>query len=153
MLMLWVSILILGCTVHCNPDIHPSHQKTFSEYKDPVWAQMYSASSEQHSLAMIVAFLLLLGVFASCADSGPPRKRALVEGDIAVTEKSVGSGTAMNAFLTAQNSLWPRGVVPYRIDTDEWNGIIEPVFTDSQITNITQALFKIENGVPCIEFR
>ena len=59
----------------------------------------------------------------------------------------------MNIFRTAQNSLWPRGIVPYRIDTDEWDGLVEPVFLDSQIENITQALQKIQNGVPCIEFR
>ena len=114
---------------------------------------------------MIVGYLLL-GVFATCGASRPPRRGAfapapeidsdtplLVEGDIAVTERSLGSGTTMNAFRTAQDSLWPRGVVPYRIDKDEWEGLVEPVFLDSQIENITHALQKIENGVPCIEFR
>ena len=114
---------------------------------------------------MIVGYLLL-GVFATCRASRPPRRGSfapapeidsdtplMVEGDIAVTERSLGSGTTMNAFRTAQDSLWPRGVVPYRIDTDEWQGLVEPVFLDSQIENITRALQKIEKGVPCIEFR
>ena len=114
---------------------------------------------------MIVSYLLL-GVFASCGASRPPRRGAfapapevnldtplLLEGDIAVTESSLGSGTTMSAFRTAQDSLWPRGVVPFRIATDEWQGVVEPVFLDSQIENITRAHRKIENGVPCIEFR
>ena len=114
---------------------------------------------------MIVGYLLL-GVFATCGNSRPPRRGAfaatpdinldtphVVEGDIAVTERDLGSGSVMNIFRTAQNSLWPRGIVPYRIDTDEWDGLVEPVFLDSQIENITQALQKIQNGVPCIEFR
>ena len=113
---------------------------------------------------MIIGYFLL-GVFATCGGSRLPRRGAfsptpsfsdlpfIVEGDIAVTERSLGSGIALNAFHTAQDSLWPRGVVPYRIDTDEWEGLVEPVFLDSQIENITQALQKIQNGVPCIEFR
>ena len=114
---------------------------------------------------MIIGYFLL-GVFAISRGSHLPQRGAfaptpeinsdlpfMVEGDIAVTERSLGSGIAMNAFRTAQDSLWPRGVVPYRIDTDEWEGLVEPVFLDSQIENITQALQKIENGVPCIEFR
>ena len=114
---------------------------------------------------MIVGHILL-GVFALCGASRPPRRGAfapapeinpdtplIIEGDIAVTERSLGSETTMNIFRTVQDSLWPRGVVPYRIDTEEWQGILEPVFLDTQIDNITQALQKIENGVPCIEFR
>ena len=115
---------------------------------------------------MIVGYLLL-GVLASCGNSSPPRQGdsqppqpgapapnitldtpLIVEGDIAVTERGVGSGLALNAFITAQESVWPLGVVPYRIDMDF--GL--PVFLDSQIENITQALRTIKNGVPCIEF-
>lgn len=61
----------------------------------------------------------------------------------------------MGTFGTvwAQDSLWPGGIVPYRIDTEEWQGTVEPVFLADQIDNITRALLKIENGVPCIEFR
>ena len=115
---------------------------------------------------MMIIGYFLLGVFAISRGSRLPQRGAfaptpeinsdlpfMVEGDIAVTERSLGSGIAMNAFRTAQDSLWPRGFVPYRIDTDEWEGLVEPVFLDSQIENITQALQKIENGVPCIEFR
>ena len=117
-------------------------------------------------LAKMIVGYLLLGVLASCGASRPPRRGAfapapevnpdtplVVEGDIAVTERNLGLGTPLNAFRSAQNSLWPRGVVPFRIDTDEWDGIVEPVFLDSQIDIITQAHQKIENGVPCIEFR
>ena len=39
------------------------------------------------------------------------------------------------------------------IATDEWEGVVEPVFLDSQIENITIALQKITDGVPCIHFR
>ena len=113
---------------------------------------------------MMIVGYLLLGVFAISGASGPPRRGnfapapefnsdtpLMVEGDIAVREGSLGSGTPMIAFR--RDSLWPRGVVPYKIDTDEFDGLVEPVFLDSQIDNITQALHKIENGVPCIEFR
>ena len=115
---------------------------------------------------MMIVGYLLLGVLASCGASRPPRRGAFApapevnpdtplmrEGDIAVTESSLGSGTTMSAFRTAQDSLWPRGVVPFRIDTDEWEGVAEPVFLDSQIEKIREAHRKIENGVPCIEFR
>jgi len=63
------------------------------------------------------------------------------------------SGSALNSFLKPTTSLWPFGRVPYRIDTEEWGGVVEPVFWDDQIENITQALQKIETGVPCIDFR
>ena len=110
---------------------------------------------------MIVGYLLL-GVFATCGLSRPSQRGGfapapdlssempfIVEGDIAVKKRGLGgSGTAMNAFLTTENSLWPRGVVPYRIAMD----FGMPVFLDSQIENITQAIQTIENGVPCIEF-
>ena len=114
---------------------------------------------------MIVGYLLL-GVFAICEAPRPPRRGdfapapevdldtpLIMEGDIAVTESSLGSGTAMNAFRTNEDSLWNRGVVPYRIATDEWEDGEEPVFLDNQIDNITQAIQKIEDGVPCIKFR
>ena len=109
---------------------------------------------------MIVGYLLL-GVFATRGLSHPSQRGGsapvpeissempfIVEGDIAVTESGLVFGTAMNAFLTTENSLWPRGVVPYRIAMD----FGMPVFLDNQIENITQAIQTIENGVPCIEF-
>ena len=114
---------------------------------------------------MIVGYLLL-GVFALCGASRPPRRGAfapvpeinpdtplMVEGDIAVTESNLGSGTVQNAFRTNQDSRWPKGIVPFRIATDEWGGLVEPVFLETQIDNITQAHNKIMDGVPCIEFR
>ena len=118
---------------------------------------------------MIVGYLLL-GVFASCGnssptrqgDSQPPQPEApasnitldtplIVEGDMAVTVGSVGSGLALNAFRTAQDSVWPKGIVRYRFDVDPWDG--EPVFLEAERDNISLALRKIENGVPCMEFR
>ena len=72
---------------------------------------------------MIVGYLLL-GVLATCGNSHPPRqgdsrpprpgapapnitldKSLIVEGDIAVTESSDGSGLALNAFRTAQSLI------------------------------------------------
>ena len=65
---------------------------------------------------MIVGFLLL-GVFAICGASRPPLRGdfaptpefnsdlpLMVEGDIALTERSLGSGTAILAFCC--DSLW-----------------------------------------------
>ena len=115
---------------------------------------------------MISGLLSCLWILTSCGASRPPRRgsfaaaqldshnSSLVEGDIALPPNPHGSGSALNAFLKDRKALWPRGRVPYRIDTDEWDeGIVEPVFLDSQIENITQALQKIESGVPCIDFK
>ena len=115
---------------------------------------------------MIIGFLVCIWVLAECRASRPPRPGAfapvpddldtpnLIEGDIALPPNVHGSGSALNTFLRATRALWPRGRVPYRIDTDEWEvGVLEPVFLDSQIENITQALRKIETGVPCIHFK
>ena len=83
----------------------------------------------------------------------PQTKPSLVEGDIAVPETHLGTGEALDAFLTEPTSLWPRGFVPYRIDTFEWDGIVEPIFLDEQIDNITLALGKIMTDVPCLKFQ
>ena len=112
---------------------------------------------------MIVGYLLL-GVFAVCGDSRPPQPGTpapnlnmdtplLVEGDIAVIERSSeeGNRTAMNTFRTAEESVWPKGIIRYRFDVDQWDG--EPVFFQHETDKITEAIRKIENGVPCIEFR
>ena len=114
---------------------------------------------------MIIRCLFCLGFLsAACRGSRPPRRGAfapvppdsdtshLIEGDIALLPHPLGSESALNSFLRAKKALWPRGRIPYRIDEDEWAGIVEPVFLDSQIENITQALRKIETGVPCIDF-
>ena len=83
----------------------------------------------------------------------PETTPILVEGDIAVPESHVGRGSTQNAFLSDPTSLWHRGYVPYRIDTFEWEGIVEPIFLDDQIENITQSLGKIMRDVPCIKFK
>ena len=116
---------------------------------------------------MIFGFCLVcLWILTACGASRPPRRGAfapvqndsdtphLIEGDIALPPNLHGSGSALNTFLKATKALWPLGRVPFRIDTDEWEvGVVEPVFSDSQIENITQALQKIETGVPCIDFK
>ena len=77
-----------------------------------------------------------------------------VQGDIAVPVSQSGADEdALYAFVTDQKALWMTGVVPYRIDEDEYNGDWEPVFTDAQIANITTALEQIGTEVPCVEFR
>ena len=113
---------------------------------------------------MIIGCLLCLGFLsASCRGPRPPHRGAfapvppdwdtshLIEGDIAL-HNPLGSELDLNSFLKAKTALWPKGRIPYRIDEDEWDGNVEPVFLDSQIENITQALRKIETGVPCIDF-
>ena len=40
----------------------------------------------------------------------------------------------------------------YRFETFEWEGVVEPVFSDSQLENITQAHNQIMRDVPCIKF-
>ena len=77
----------------------------------------------------------------------------LVEGDIAVPGNYTDTGDAAAAFLNEKTNLWPRGLVNYRFETFEWDGVVEPVFLDSQMDNITKALDKIMLGVPCIKFR
>jgi hypothetical protein len=113
--------------------------------------------------------LLLLTTFvaaASCQAFSPPSRGTfappssgealnpnLIEGDIAVPESHDGSPLASEAFLSDRALLWPRGRVPYRLETYMWDGVEEPVFSDDQIENITQALGQISREVPCIEFR
>ena len=82
----------------------------------------------------------------------PETSPSLVEGDIAVPETHLGTGQALDAFLTDPTALWPRGVIPYRIETFEWDGIVEPIFLDDQIENITISHQKIMTDVPCLKF-
>ena len=105
----------------------------------------------------------LLGLFAKCLAFEPPSRGTfelapsrstlnLVEGDMAVPVGHLGAGTAPEAFLSKKANLWPRGVVYYQFETFEWGGVVEPVFLDSQMENITQALQLIMHNVPCIKF-
>ena len=82
----------------------------------------------------------------------PQTSPSLVEGDIAVPETHLGTGQALDAFLTEPTDLWPRGFIPYRIETFEWDGIEEPIFLDDQIENITISHQKIMTDVPCLKF-
>jgi len=93
------------------------------------------------------------GTFAPPSSPGDALNPNLIEGDIAVPENHDGTQLAQEAFLSDTVLLWPRGHVPYRLATDTWEGVEEPVFTDAQIENITQALGQISNEVPCIQFR
>ena len=107
-----------------------------------------------------------LGLFAKCLAFEPTSRgtfdnavlstsnhQNLVEGDMAVPmDHHLGSGIASEAFLSKKANLWPRGVVYYKFETFEWEGVVEPVFLDSQMENITQALQLIMHNVPCIKF-
>jgi len=76
-----------------------------------------------------------------------------VEGDIAVPAGvSGGSTQLLDSFIKDKKNHWPKGRVRYRIESDSWGGIEDPVFTDDQIGNITQALGKISNAVSCVRF-
>ena len=76
-----------------------------------------------------------------------------MEGDMAVPGTQSGAKLTLDAFISKMTALWPQGIVPYHIETFEWQGTHLPVFTDPQIENITQALGQIMREVPCIKFR
>ena len=77
-----------------------------------------------------------------------------MQGDIAVPVSHIGAGEdALDAFVIDQKALWMTGIVRYRIEEYKYEGIVEPVYTEEQIANITKALHQIETEVPCIEFR
>ena len=112
----------------------------------------------------MLIYILFANFLLSCA-SVRPRARGefpstqgsltphLLEGDIAVPEHHLVAGTVQEAFLANQTQLWPQGLVSFRFETFEWEGRVEPVFLDSQMANITTALDKIMQEVPCIKFR
>ena len=107
-------------------------------------------------LVCLLWFLATPGVFAASFRGTfvPPQTTpSLVEGDIVVPETHFGTGLALDAFLTKPSALWPQGFIPYRIQTFEWNGKMEPIFLDDQIENITQSLTKIMTDVPCLKFQ
>ena len=110
---------------------------------------------------MLAAHLLCLLVAQDVA-SAPSYRRTivqsqatpiLVEGDISVPQSHLGTGEPLSAFLAQPSALWPRGLVSYRIETFEWEGKVEPIFSDEGVANITQALGQIMRDVPCIKFR
>ncbi len=82
----------------------------------------------------------------------PETSPNLVQGDIAVPDTHLGTGQPPDAFLNEETKLWPRGFVPYRIDTFEHGGIVRPIFLDEQINIITLAHTKIMTDVPCLKF-
>ena len=91
------------------------------------------------------------GEFTPAQDTISPN---LMQGDIAVPVSHIGADEdALDAFVIDQKALWMTGIVRYRIEEDEYEGVVEPVFTEDQIANITKALEQIETEVPCIEFR
>ena len=119
---------------------------------------------------MIVAYLLL-GLIAAVSDGAvrdgavrlphrgafaqaptqPESNPNLVEGDIAVPAGVSGEST-QDSFIKDKKNHWPKGRVRYRIETDIWEDDEDPVFTNDQIENITQALGKISNAVSCVRF-
>ena len=125
-----------------------------------------NAFCETQKATMLLCYLICFWILAPCKGSRPPNRGSfaspepgvdtpnLIEGDIALPPNVQGSSSALNTFLKSKKALWPRARVPYRIETYEWEeGLVEPVFLDSQIENITLALQRIETGVPCIDFK
>ena len=91
------------------------------------------------------------GEFTPAQDTISPN---LIQGDIAVPVSQIHANeAALDALVTEEKALWMTGIVRYRIEEDDYEGVVEPVFTDAQIANITEALQQIETKVPCIEFR
>ena len=107
-------------------------------------------------LACFLVFFAIPGAFSGDFRGNfvpPDTTPLLVEGDIAVPETHLGTGLTMDAFLLEPSALWPRGFVPYRIETIEHHGKVEPIFLDDQFANITQSLTKIMTDVPCLTFQ
>ena len=71
---------------------------------------------------------------------------------MAVPESQRNTGLAPEAFIKENTHLWPQGRVHYRYATFEWDGLVEPVFSDPQLENITRAHNQIMRDVPCIKF-
>jgi hypothetical protein len=76
----------------------------------------------------------------------------MVEGDIAVPGTHIGNST-QGSFLADVTKLWPNGIVFYRFEMFDFDGITEHLFLDEQVANITTALDHIMQEVPCIKFR
>ena len=126
-----------------------------------VWQQRQVSSSDvaRHLSKMPLICLLwffstLRGLSANFRGNfvPPQTNPSLVEGDIAVPETQLGTGW-LDAFPTEPSNLWPRGIIPYRIDTVWWDSKVEPIFLDDQIDNITLAHRKIMTDVPCLKFQ
>ena len=66
-------------------------------------------------------------------------------------EAHLNSGKALDAFLTEETSLWPRGYMPYSIEEIEWKGVMEPIFLDNHIDNISFLWGNIMMDVPCLK--
>jgi hypothetical protein len=94
----------------------------------------------------MAALLLLLSSAATSETSH------LVEGHIAVPGIHISTST-QGSFLTDVTKLWPNGVVFYRFEMFDFDGITKNLFLDEQVKNITTALDHIMQEVPCIKFR
>ena len=103
---------------------------------------------------LLWSFVLLGSVSANFRGNFVPPKTnsTLVEGDIVVRETHLDSGKALDAFLTEETSLWPRGYMPYSIEEIEWKGVMEPIFLDNHIDNISLDLGNIMMDVHCLKF-
>ena len=90
------------------------------------------------------------GTFSPAVSTSSPY---LVEGDMAVPSSHLSSSPAQDSFLQNPSLLWPGAVIYFRFERMEWDGVMEPLFLDSQKENITTAMERIEEGVPCFKFR
>ena len=79
--------------------------------------------------------------------------RHLVEGDMAVPSSHLSSSPAQDSFLQNPSLLWPGAVIYFRFELFEWDGVMEPLFLDSQKDNITTAMERIATAVPCFKFK
>ena len=85
-------------------------------------------------------FLLLLSVASLTSSLEPPVRGsvpfrpgpdlALVEGDVAVAVTQ-GGGQARDTYVTDPSNLWSNGRINYRFETDVWNGVEEPIFSET----------------------
>ena len=90
------------------------------------------------------------GVFSPPVSTSSPH---LVEGDMAVPASHLSSSLGRHSFLQSSSLLWPGAVIYFRFQLYEWDGVMEPLFLDSQMDNITTAMDRIAAGVPCFKFK
>ena len=107
----------------------------------------------------IFVFFLAQNVDSTALNHSRPARQSrptptLIQGDIAVAEEDHhGTGEELSAFLSKPSALWPQGSIYFRIEEDEWEGVVEPIFTVEQVKNISEAHKRIMEAVPCIKFK
>ena len=74
------------------------------------------------------------------------------EGEVA--EPTIFDEPSAPVFKTAYaDNLWTDAVIPYRFEMIEREGVMEPLFSDSMISDITEAMRNVSEIVPCLHFR